>query len=303
MWHRALRRAVVATWLLASGGFNALGIAEPVLDVSHRARSVQPGEVVILDVRVTPPATAVTADVFGASVRFHLSETDESTEHAAVKWSALVGIDLDTAAGAYPVTIEATLGTGDIVQSSYELRVEPKQFPTRRLTVAPNYVNPPADTMERIEREFLRQQGIFETSTADRMWRGGFLPPVPGEPSSSFGRRSVFNGEARSPHSGTDFRSGTGTPIKAPNRGVVVLAENLYFSGNAVIIDHGRGLYSFFAHLSEIGVSEGDVLEQGSVVGAVGATGRVTGAHLHWTVRLNTARVDPIALMTLLPAN
>ena len=137
--------------------------------------------------------------------------------------------------------------------------------------------------------------------TDERLWSGGFLRPVPGDSTSSFGRRSVFNGQPRSPHSGTDFRGAEGTRITAPNAGIVVLAADLYFSGNVVIIDHGWGLYSYFAHLSSIAVEDGIRVEQGDVVGDVGATGRVTGPHLHWTVRLNDARVDPLSLMQLFP--
>ena len=106
--------------------------------------------------------------------------------------------------------------------------------------------------------------------------------------------------EARSPHSGADFRAGAGTPVQAPNVGTVVLAGDLYFSGNCVILDHGLGLYSFFAHLSRITVAEGDRVAASDLVGHVGATGRVTGPHLHWTVRLNTARVDPLSLIAVL---
>ena len=199
-----------------------------------------------------------------------------------------------------PVTVEVDAG-GAEVRETYELVVEPKQFPTRRLRVAPRYVDPPPDVLARIQREAREVAAIFEVSSAERLWSGGFRKPVPGPATSSFGRRSVFNGQARNPHSGTDFRSGAGTPIRAPNGGRVVLTGNQYFSGNVVILDHGWGLYSYFAHLSTIDVAEGDLVARGEVVGAVGATGRVTGAHLHWTVRLNEARVDPLALMELFP--
>ena len=123
------------------------------------------------------------------------------------------------------------------------------------------------------------------------------IRPVPDEANSSFGTRSVYNGEARSPHGGTDFLSPTGRPIKAPAAGRVVLAGPQYFSGNTVIIDHGLGLFSLLAHMSEIDVKAGDRVTAGDVIGKVGATGRVTGPHLHWTVRLNNTRVDPLSLL------
>ncbi len=126
--------------------------------------------------------------------------------------------------------------------------------------------------------------------------------PCPGVANSSFGTRSVFNGEERSPHAGTDFLSGTGTPIHAPAGGRVVAARDLFFSGNTVIIDHGLGVFSMLAHMSRIDVHEGDVVSRDAVVGRVGATGRVTGPHLHWALRVGGARVDPLSALKLLPA-
>ena len=152
----------------------------------------------------------------------------------------------------------------------------------------------------RIEREFLQQTAIFATDTPERLWRGPWIRPVPGRANSRFGSRSVFNGQPRSPHSGADFLAGVGTPVAAPARGRVVLAGDTYFSGGSVILDHGWGLYSYLAHLSRILVEEGDLVEQGDVVARSGATGRVTGPHLHWTVRMSGARVDPLSVIEIL---
>src|SRR5439155_9005000 len=124
--------------------------------------------------------------------------------------------------------------------------------------------------------------------------------PVAEPANSAFGTRSVFNGKPRNAHSGADFLSPAGTPIHAPNAGRIAVARSLYFSGNTVIIDHGLGLFSLLAHLSAIDVREGDQVEAGQVLGRVGATGRVTGPHLHWAVRAGDARVDPLALLALL---
>ena len=249
----------------------------------------------MLAVRTSVAPASLRATVFGRSVRFFQNGDDRA-------WETLVGIDLEADPGEYPVAVRATDRAGTTVHGTYTLTVEPKEFPTRRLNVDPGFVSPPAEVIERIQREAQQLAAIFPVASADRLWRGGFLTPVPGDATSSFGRRSVYNGQPRSPHSGTDFRAGEGTPIKAPNEGVVVLAANLYFSGNVVILDHGWGLYSYFAHLSAIDVEEGDRVAQGAAVGSVGATGRVTGPHLHWTVRLNDARVDPLSLMALFPA-
>ena len=135
--------------------------------------------------------------------------------------------------------------------------------------------------------------------TVRRLWQGAFQAPVRARANSSFGTRSVFNGEARSPHSGADFRAKAGTPVAAPATGVVRIAEPLFFTGNTVVIDHGLGLYSLLAHLSKFNVKEGDLVRRAHIVGFVGATGRVTGPHLHWSVRLNGARVDPLSLIAV----
>jgi murein DD-endopeptidase MepM/ murein hydrolase activator NlpD len=153
--------------------------------------------------------------------------------------------------------------------------------------------------LERINRENALLQHAYAGSEPARLWKGPFLRPVPQPANSAFGTRSVFNGEPRSPHAGTDFLSPAGTRIKAPNAGRVMIARELFFSGNTVVIDHGLGLFSLLAHLSRIDVHEGDLVERGALVGLVGATGRVTGPHLHWAVRAGDARVSALSLLAL----
>ena len=263
------------------------------LEISRRARAIAPGEPVEVVVKATVPLTAVTGEGFGQRVIF--------VEDGAGAWRGLVGLDLDARPGPGTLTISTLVAGGAPGPRARErLDVQPKTFPTRHVTVDDSYVNPPAGAMARIERESKRVQAILAGVTPSRHWTEPFVPPVPGPSISSFGRRSVFNGQPRSPHSGTDFRAATGTPVKAPNRGRVALAEEHYFPGNVVIIDHGLGMYSFLAHLSAIAVSEGQTVERGEVVGLSGATGRVSGPHLHWTVRLNGARVDPLAVLDIL---
>ena len=280
---------------LAAHAVSASAFVTPALDISHHARAIHPGEVVVLEVRARAPLADLSATAFGHEIRFFQHESDGV-------WRGLVGIDLTVEPGAYDVAVHASTAGGGQADVAYTLDVAPKEFPTRHLKVAPKYVDPPPEVIERILREQDETAAIFRAASPERVWRGGFARPVPGRPSSSFGRRSVFNGESRNPHSGTDFRSGKGVPIEAPSAATVALTGDLYFSGKVVILDHGWGLYSYFAHLSAIDVTEGDRVEQGDVVGRVGATGRVTGPHLHWTVRLNDARVDPLSLMELLPA-
>jgi murein DD-endopeptidase MepM/ murein hydrolase activator NlpD len=215
-------------------------------------------------------------------------------------WEGLIGIDLGVEPGNYNIEVSATRNRVLVAKASHGLEVLPKKFPVRRITVEDKYVSPPPDELERIRRESKMVSGIFSKTTRERLWTGTFSRPVPGDAISSFGKRSIINGRPRSPHSGTDFRAAKGTPIKAPNAGKVLLVRDLYFAGGSVILDHGLGLYSYFAHLSKFLVSEGELVEKGDVVGEVGATGRVTGPHLHWTLRLAGARVDPLSLMAVL---
>lgn len=294
-WSAAAVCAVAAALFADVSAAAQAGLPAPIVNITHRARALHPGEIVVLNVRTSEAPAALEAFAFGATLRFFPAGP-------ANVWSALVGVDLDVEPGEHEVIVRATAVDGTRAEVAYPLSIEFKQFATRHLRVAPRYVDPPPDVVERILSERDELAALFPVSTAVRYWRGGFLRPVPGPANSAFGRRSVFNGQPRNPHSGADFRAAAGTPIEAPNDGVVVMAADLYFSGNVVIIDHGWGLYSFFAHLSEIDVAEGDRVRPGEVVGKVGATGRVTGAHLHWTLRLNDARVDPLALLELFPA-
>ena len=131
------------------------------------------------------------------------------------------------------------------------------------------------------------------------LWNEPFKVPIPGETGTNFGHRRIFNGQPRAPHAGADLHAATGTPIHATNRGRVVLAKHLFFTGNTVILDHGLGVYSLYAHLSRIEVKRGVMVSSGQLLGLAGATGRVTGPHLHWGMRVQGARVDPFTLVEI----
>jgi murein DD-endopeptidase MepM/ murein hydrolase activator NlpD len=213
------------------------------------------------------------------------------------RWRALIGIDLATRPGTYRVRVDAD---GRREHALYTLVVKPRRFPTRRLTVNPEFVNPPTSARDRIARESALLNEVFRDSSATRLWTNAFVRPVPDAANSAFGTRSIFNGTPLNQHNGADFMSPAGASIRAPNAGRVVIARDLYFSGNTVVIDHGLGLFSTLAHLSAFEVKEGDHVTAGEVVGQVGATGRVTGPHLHWAVRASGARIDPLSLLALL---
>ncbi len=260
--------------------------------VIHEARSLQPGEVVLLRISADAPIEEARAAALDHEYSFF--ETDDPTVR-----ETLIGLDLAVKPGAHRVRITGRCGDEPFAASDV-LKVVAKKFPVRRITVKEKFANPPARVMDRIAREQKLVSSIFGKVTAARYWRAPFHRPVPGVALSSFGKRSIVNGQPRSPHSGTDFRAASGTPVEAPNDGKVVLAQSLYFSGNTVIIDHGMGLYSYLCHLSAFRVKAGQDVRKGVVIGLVGATGRVTGPHLHWTTRLLGARVDPLSLMNVL---
>ena len=218
------------------------------------------------------------------------------------EWRALLGVDLETKAGEYPLNVTAKAAdstTGLTCGSAIE--VKEGKFATESLRVAPNFVQPNAEQLARAEAERQRLRAIFATITPERLWTGGFRIPLDGVTTGgNFGKRRVLNGTPGSPHSGVDFPALSGTPIYAAQRGRVVLAEPLYFSGNTVIVDHGLGLYTFYGHMESIDAKVGDLVEIGTLLGKVGATGRVTGPHLHWGLTLNRSRVNPLELVSLL---
>ena len=269
----------------------ALLLAPAPITITAKSRSLQPGELVVLSIALAEPADQVHVRAFDHDV---VAYRDGERE-----WRALVGVDLDVKPGTHRVTVDA--GTaGAHAHATYDLVIVPRVFRTRRLTVNEAFVTPPPSEQARIDREAALLAGVWQSPAPERLWTGPFVRPVPQEANSAFGTRSIFNGKPRNAHGGADFLSPAGTPIHSPNAGRIVVARNLYFSGNTVIVDHGLGLFSMMAHLSAIDVHEGDLVTAGEVLGRVGATGRVTGPHLHWAVRASGARVDPLSLLALL---
>jgi murein DD-endopeptidase MepM/ murein hydrolase activator NlpD len=262
------------------------------VEISHSARALVPGEAVLLTFKAAGTLTSVRGTAFGQPFSAYPDASPDT-------WHALVGIDLASRPGRSAVDVESRLADGSLIKAEEPMTVGGKTFATRRLTVAPEFVTPPPAEQARIDRERLLLNRILSAISTRRLWGDGFGRPVGGDVISVFGVRSVFNGQARAPHRGIDFRGPAGTPVLAPARGVVVLAEDLYFSGSTVILDHGLGVFSMLAHLSRIDVRPGTLAMRGDVVGAVGATGRVTGPHLHWTLRIGAAAVDPLSVLAI----
>ena len=207
------------------------------------------------------------------------------TRRSGGGWQAVVGLPLSAKPGPDAVEVDGR---------TVPFTVQPKHYPEQRLRLEnQRLVTPDPEDEVRIARE----QTL--TAPAWKAWPDGLVPslsfrqPTPGGLTGSFGLRRVFNGEPRAPHSGLDIKAPAGQVVRAPAAGVVVLTGDFFFSGNAVFLAHGEGVVSLFAHLSKVTVKQGQVLRAGDPLGLVGRTGRATGPHLHWSLSLNNARVDP----------
>ncbi len=213
------------------------------------------------------------------------------------QWTAIVGIPLATAPG--PARLQLTLADGRTEERRFT--VAPFRYAEQRLTVAPGQVDlAPAD-QARYERERAHLAGVMATHSDTPPEALQLAAPTAGRRSGSFGLRRVFNGQSRNPHSGMDIAAPLGTPVLAPAAGRVIDTGDYFFNGNTVWLDHGAGLMTMVCHLSAIDVKVGDTVAAGTRLGAVGATGRATGPHLHWSVSLNRAMVDPALFLPAPP--
>lgn len=233
----------------------------------------------------------MTGDWLGQKVEFFQSSDMKS-------WLALAGVDVAASPG--PSTLKITISMGpDTAAFDRDVEIHPAHYRTGSLTVQPKFVEPGPDEQKQIAADADLKTKIFATSASKPLWHGNFRVPVHSPPTDSFGTRRMFNGKLASIHKGMDFRAAKGAVVRASNSGVVILARPLYYEGNCVIIDHGLGLYTLSMHFSRIDVHEGQQVAAGDALGLSGATGRVTGPHLHWAVRWQGAYLDPGKLLRL----
>jgi murein DD-endopeptidase MepM/ murein hydrolase activator NlpD len=216
-------------------------------------------------------------------------------------WYALAGVPLDTKPAEYALELEGETTGGGKIQFSQTQRVMEASYPSTTITVAPKYVQPPKETLARVEEEQNLKKKVFSESAPESLWMGGFEAPANAGVTAVFGSARVYNGIKRSQHEGLDFRVHTGTPVHAANAGRVILARNLYFEGNCVVVDHGQGLMTVYMHLSKFKVKEGEKVREGQLLGLSGGTGRVTGPHLHFAVRWQGEYLNPATLLKLTP--
>jgi len=260
------------------------------------APSATQGSLLLVEVRSAKPLSEVAGKWTDKEIPFW--QSDAAAPKGASVWRALLGVDLEQAAGEYKLGVTEKAAAGEAVSCVASIDVKTGKFATERLKVAPNFVKPDPEQLAKAEEDRKKLREIFATVTPEKLWSGRFRVPLDGvKTGGNFGKRRVLNGQASSPHTGVDFPSPTGTPVHAAQRGRVILAELLYFSGNTVVVDHGWGVYTLYGHLSETNVKVGDNVATGAVIGKVGATGRVTGPHLHWGLTVDRARVNALAIV------
>ena len=211
----------------------------------------------------------------------------------------LIAIPFRTAPGPAKLLLSWTNAAGDH-NRTIPFRIVAGKYKTDELKVDSSRVNPNKKNIERAQKEARKIKRVYAEGSIARLWDGEFQLPMTSDITSPFGNKRVFNGQLKSFHNGVDFRARSATPVYAANSGVVKIAENLFYSGNAVVIDHGTGIFTIYAHLSRIDVTAGQLVEKGQRLGLTGATGRVSGPHLHWGVKVKGIAVNPMQLIQLM---
>jgi murein DD-endopeptidase MepM/ murein hydrolase activator NlpD len=237
------------------------------------------------------PVTAITARYQNQSVPLYVHPVNPG-----VKYFGLVALPLTSKAGHTHLSVDWTDAAGQHTRK-IPFEIFSGNYRIDTLTVEPGKVNLKKSDLERVKREKQELKHIWQSASDYMLWQSEFELPIESEITSSFGNQRMFNNQLKSFHRGTDFRAAVGNPIRAANSGHVRLAKELFYSGNLVIIDHGTGIFSLYAHLSRIDVIAGQQIEKGQQIGLSGATGRVNGPHLHWGIKVNGIYVDPLQFM------
>ncbi|HEY6252242.1 MAG TPA: M23 family metallopeptidase [Candidatus Angelobacter sp.] len=292
-----MRFRVLCGWLL----FLVVASSESSFATSDRAWSVQYQPKALVNgspvlFRVEAPAAVTSLQGTWAERTF-----DFRFGRSCKCWFAIAGVDLGTKPGQHTLELKGSTKDNTALTQNEEILVREKQYPLSTVTLPPAYVQPPPEVQARVEEEQALKKKLFGELAPEALWSGRFQPPVATGVSGGFGAVRVVNGVKGSPHQGTDYHAKVGTMVRASNRGKVLLARNLYFEGNCVIIDHGQGLVTIYMHLSKIKVKEGQAVAKGQFLGLSGSSGRSTGPHLHFAVRWQGSYLDPRTLLTIIP--
>lgn len=258
------------------------------------------GSLLLVEVRSRMPIAELIGKWGDRSVGFWSLAMGQKSGSVGLR-RGLLGVDLEKPPGTYKFSVDLRTANGKRVTCTLNIPVRRGKFATEKLRVETQFVEPTPEQIKRANEERQQLREIFDSVTPEKLWQGSFRVPLDGvSTGGNFGKRRVLNGQPGSPHGGVDFPAVMGTPVHAAQRGRVVLAQELFFSGNTVVVDHGLGIYTFYGHLSEIEAKVGEDLGAGAILGKVGATGRVTGPHLHWGLTVERARVNPLQIVKLL---
>ncbi len=260
--------------------------------VTWTPRELQTGSACLFTVELDGSPSKLSGRWMGHEVSFFLARDGDV-------WYGLAGVDVEGLPGTYPLDVVATMPNGEIIHLAQDVPVGPANYKTVSLHVPDRFVKPDAATLRRIEADKQAKAIAFAHDDPLPEWSGDFLPPLPSAVSDSFGTRRVFNGQLVSVHRGLDFHAKSGSPVRAANSGEVVLARDMFYEGNCVIIDHGGQFMTLYMHLSRLEVAAGQKVTKGQEIGLSGATGRATGPHLHMGVRWEGAYLDPASLLSL----
>lgn len=270
--------------IVAYGGPSVARGAGPVITAKASRTAFRQGETVRLSIQSSEDLTGVTARFAGRNWPFYA--TGQNT------WLTILGVDPTMPVGKQGVAVEGMTSSGVIVRARTDVTVTKVTFPTRRITFDPEIQK--LITPEAVARERRAVQEALRVRHPEALWEAPMLVPAEGRMSSPYGVLSIYQGRVSGFHGGADFAADAGTPVRAAGRGIVRVAELLPLSGNAVMIDHGWGVLTLYMHMHELRVAAGQRVERGDIVGLVGSTGLSTGPHLHWELRVNGVKVDPL---------
>jgi murein DD-endopeptidase MepM/ murein hydrolase activator NlpD len=285
----------LAALLLSSGSILPIfsqSSAHGIKNVFWQPNDLQQGSIAFFTVELERTPLRVTGVFIGKNLSFFKSDNPKI-------WYAVAGADLETQPGTYDLSVRAVMPGGRIVRSLKKVDIAVGNFRTGPVNVPENFVEPDAESQKKIAKDQVLKERAFSHSIPTPQWSGDFVAPVQAKPTDSFGMTHIFNEELTSTHRGTDFPVAEGSPVVVSNSGTVVLAGEMFYEGNCVIVDHGQRLFTIYMHMSKIDVKVGEKLAKGDRLGLSGQTGRATGPHLHMGVRWNGAYLDPTKLLAL----
>lgn len=268
-----------------------LTLALPAQTITHFPATLQSGSPILFRVDLQQ-ATIITGTWLTHPVTFTRATSTSP-------WLLLAGADVEQLPGSYTIELTATLADHSTRHLTGQIPIGKASYRTSTIQVADKFLAPDLETRARIAADKLVKDVAFARNTPEPLWSGPFAPPVPLSATDSFGTRRTFNGTLASVHRGTDFRAAAGTPVHAANDGVVAIAQPMFYEGGFVLVDHGLGFQTMYMHFSRIDVQAGQTVKKGQRLGLSGATGRVTGPHLHFAARWQGTYLDPVKLLAL----